>query len=104
MIIPVDGIHDAKELDGAGDRLEDDVISAWERMNRAEYALVELFVVYNKVDAALAARLGDEKTRAAPSRRSGNLSHEVLLQQHVGDNLGFLLIGPRNSTCCGNIS
>ena len=77
MIIPVDGIHDAKELGGAGDRLED-VISAWERMDRAKNALVELFVVYNKADAALAARLWDEKSWAAPCCRSRNLSYDVI--------------------------
>ena len=86
MIIPVDGIHDAKELGGARDRLKD-VISAWERMNGAENALVELFVVYNKADAALAARLWDKKSWATPCCRSRNLSYDVFFQKHFCDSL-----------------
>ena len=69
MIIPV-------ELGGAGDRLED-VISAREGVDGAEYALVELFIVYNKANAALAARLWDEEPWAAPCCRSRNLSYDV---------------------------
>ena len=72
-------------------------------MNRAEYALVELFVVYNEADAALAARLGDEEPGAEPCRRSRNLSDDVLLQEHVGNSLRFFLVSPRNSTCCGDV-
>ena len=72
-------------------------------MNRPENTLVELFIVHNKADAALAARLRDKETRAAPSRGSRNLSDDVLLQQHVSDYLRFFLISPRNSTCCGDI-
>ena len=102
MIIPVYGIHDAKELGRAGDRLKN-VVSAWEWVYRAEDALVELFVVYNKTDAALAARLWDEKSWAAPCCRSRNFSNDVLFQKHFSDSLGFFLVSPGNSTCCGDV-
>ena len=52
-------------------------------MNRPENTLVELFIVHNKADAALAARLRDEETRAAPSRGSRNLSDDVLLRREL---------------------
>ena len=102
LIIPVYGIHDAKELGGAGDRLKN-VVSAWEWVYRAEDALVELFVIYNKSDAAFAAVLRDKESRAAPCGWSRNISNDVLLQQHGGDGLGFFLLSPGNSTCCGDI-
>ena len=50
-------------------------------MDRPENALVELLVVHNKTDAALAAGLRDEEPRAAPCRWSRNLCDDVLLQE-----------------------
>ena len=54
------------------------IISARKRVDRPENTLVELFVVNNKADAALAAGLRDLKTWAAPCSGSRNLDNDVL--------------------------
>ena len=78
LVVAVHGVHNAEELGGGRDGLED-IVCAWKGVNWSEDGLVELFVINNKPDATLSPWFWHKETWAAPLGWFGDGGDHFLL-------------------------